>query len=155
MVAPDRAERRRLRVLGEIGAASAAFEGRWTMGALRKADLELAARLERQITLWVQADESGDDDAIELQGGALARGYQAAYRIMQEKGVGDDAYLVGRAGDLTIAIGDPVAVEARAKEVDASVVWFTPDEIASLLASLGGFKTVADIKRAFPGSTVK
>ena len=64
----------------------------------------------------------------------------------------DDAYLLGvcpRTGT-KVAIGDQTAARARVREVHGeAVIWLTPHECASLLASQ---QTVASLKRLFPGA---
>ena len=64
----------------------------------------------------------------------------------------DDAYLLGvcpRTGT-KVAIGDQVAARARVREIHGEqVIWMTPHECASLLASQ---QTVASLKRLFPGA---
>ncbi|ACL60610.1 hypothetical protein [Methylobacterium nodulans] len=147
-------ERRLARLVAEITAAASAYEARWTLAALHRVDAELHARLRRQIDLWLAASGSFDEDEIERQGGALVRGYRIAYARMGTEGVEDDAYLIGKdeASGLRIAIGDSPASADRVAELDPACAFFTPDEIAGLLHQLGGFRTIAAVKRAFPGA---
>ena len=46
-----------------------------------------------------------------------------------------------------------VAVAQRAREVHGeTVVWITPDEVATIVANLEVFKPIVAIKRLFPGA---
>ncbi|GJE45684.1 hypothetical protein [Methylobacterium soli] len=146
-------EKRLQRLTVDITAPATAHEARWTLAALRRVDPEIGARLDRQIGLWLEAARTGDEDEIELQGGGLARGYRKAAEIMQAADAEDDSYLLGHdaASGLTLAIGhSPASAEAVKVNHGPDAVWMTPDEVAGLLQSLGGFETIAAIKRAWP-----
>ena len=156
MTAADRFERRLVKLTREITAAAVVYEARWTLAALRRVDPGLGARLDRQIALWGEASREGDEEDVLEQGEALCRGYAKAYEIMGAAGVEDDAYHVGRDDDLILAIGPSIASAERVREVlGESAVFLTPDEAAGLLRSLGGFETIAAIKRAWPGAVVE
>ena len=67
----------------------------------------------------------------------------------------DDAYMLGRdmQSGFRVAIGRQKAVAQRAREVHGeTVVWITPDEVATIVANLEVFKPIVAIKRLFPGA---
>lgn len=148
-------ERRLTALTAEITAAATAYEARWTLAALYRADPDISGRLRRQIGLWNDAVREADPEAVEIQGRALCRGYVKAVEAMTLSGAADDAYQVGKdeASGLTLAIGHQIAsAEHVAATHGPDVVFVTPDEIAGLLNSLDGFAAIAAMKRAFPGA---
>jgi hypothetical protein len=152
----ERAEREIERLQPAITAAAVAFEQRWTLAALRRVDAGLHARLLRQHALWTAALAGDDVVEVVAQGEAMVRGWRAAVAAMIAEGEQDCACLVGRdtASGLVLAIGTSLAAADQVRQsVGPDAVFLTPDEVAGLLAGLGGFETLAAIKRAFPGAT--
>ena len=89
---------------------------------------------------------------LRQQTDGMVRGWLAITRRLEEAGAEDDAYLLGvcpRTGT-KVAIGEQLAARARVQELHGeAVVWMTPHEAATLLAS---HQTVASLKRLFPGA---
>lgn len=142
---------------GETAQAAAAFEGRWTWLTLRRVDPDIGERLWDQRGRFSRACVTGTADEIEQEGAALCRGYAIAAAKMLEVNAEDDAYSIGRCPitGTTVAISYTRSVLPRVRELfGGDVVWMTPDEIATLVADAKQFKTVAAIKRRFPGAEV-
>ena len=82
----------------------------------------------------------------------MVRAWQVIYRRMEAVGAPDDAYVLGvcpRTGT-RVAIGDQTAARARVRELHGEqVIWLTPHEVATLLAS---HQVAASLKRLFPGA---
>lgn len=158
--------------MDNVAAAASAFEGRWTMLALKRVDPDLAADLDAQRDLWHQAQfmyrapgprelargRGGDGhDELVAQGSAMCRGYAAAVRALEASGCEDDAYVLGH--DLktgtTVAITHQKAASDRVRELHgARVVLISPDEVASLFGSIEALKAIAAIKQRFPGAEI-
>ena len=140
-----------------MSSAACAFESRWTLAALRRVDGDLARRLFEQRGLFDQACVTGTAEEVDLQGAALCRGYAAAVQTLSQAQAPDDAYMLGAdpVSGLKVAIGDQKAAAARVREIHGErVVWVTPDECASLLASVEAFKFVGAVKQFFPGAEI-
>lgn len=154
MSGSSRFEARLQRLTTEITAAATAYEARWTLAALHRVDPDIHARLQRQISLWMEASRDGDEDEIVTQGEALVRGYRRAVEVMTTANESDDAYLVGKdqPSGLVIAIGHSTASADRVAALYPEAIFVTPDEIAGLLNSLDGFGAIATMKRAWPGA---
>lgn len=153
----DRDDRALRKWHGETATAAAAFEGRWTWLTLRRVDPDIAERLWDQRGRFSRACVTGTADEIEREGAALCRGYAIAAAKMLDVNAEDDAYSIGRCPitGTTVAISYTRAVLPRVRELfGGDVVWMTPDEIATLVASADQFKAVAAIKRRFPGAEV-
>lgn len=137
--------------------AAAAFERRWMLISLRRVDADLAARLAEQRALTDRAFVVGLPEDVDLHAPAMVRGWNAAVRAMETAGVQDDAYLVGfdpKTG-FRVAISDQKSAADRVTEVlGKNVVFVSPDEVAAILAGLEQFKTIAAIKRMFPGAEI-
>lgn len=142
---------------GEVSAAAAAFERRWTRHALKRVDADLARRVAEQRSLFDQACVTGTVDEVEAHAAAMCRGYAAATRCMEASGEADDAYMLGsdpRSG-FRIAVGHQKAAAGRVAEVHGkTVVWMSVDEVAAIMAGLEGFKQIAAVKQFFPGAEV-
>lgn len=141
--------------LGRISQAAQAFESRWTQLALRRLDPELATALHEQRNLWVEAVVTGMRADIEMHGAAMVRGYVAVTAALEAAGIPDDAYQVGRdpVTGLMVAIGDQKAATMRVREVyGEDVILISPDEVATLFANVAALKSIADVKRRFPGA---
>jgi hypothetical protein len=124
---------------------------------LRRVDGDLARRLFEQRGLFDQACVTGTAEEVDLQGAALCRGYAAAVQTLSQAQAPDDAYMLGAdpVSGLKVAIGDQKAAAARVREIHGErVVWVTPDECASLLASVEAFKFVGAVKQFFPGAEI-
>ena len=137
--------------------AAQAFESRWTRSALHRVNADIAERLWDQRNLFIEACVVGRPKDIVNHGGALCRGYVAACKAMEEAHEPDDAYLLGQCPQtgIKVAIGHRKAAVDRIKEVEGEdVVWLSPDEVATLVATAEAFQRVAAIKRAFPGAEV-
>ena len=147
----------RKRWVKDVNEAAAQFEARWTVIGLRRHDHDLAVRLHEQREIFAEACAAGEPNEVQVQGAALVRGYAAAVRAMEEAELPDDSYVLGvcPTTGFKIAIGNNKASIARVAELDGDeVVWVSPDELATLMAKAEGFKTVAAIKRKFPGAEV-
>lgn len=135
--------------------AAEAFEGRWTMRALKRIDAEIGQALQDQIDLFNQALVTGAMSQVKLQGEALIRGYVACAKIMSESGEPDDAYMIGQdmATGTKVAVGFNRSCINRVRELHGErVVWVTPDEVASMFA---GMQTVAKVKQLWPGAEIE
>ena len=141
----------------ETSTAAALFERRWTWLALRRVDDDLATRLHEQRGLYNEACVTGAPQDITEHGAALCRGYAAALKTMEDAGEPDDAYLLGQCPTtgLKVAVGHhPGSIGRIAKMHGSDVIWISPDEIATLMATAEAFTRVAALKRAFPGAEV-
>lgn len=146
-----------MRWLGDVSKAALPFESRWTRAALRRVDPDLAGRLDEQRGLFDKACVTGEGDDIEAHGSAMCRGWAAAVRAMEAAGEPDDAYQIGRDPQtgFTVAIGQQKAAADRVVELHGQpVAWFSPDEIAALMAGIEAMKRVTAIKRVWPGAEV-
>jgi hypothetical protein len=152
----SKSENEKIRGLAsEVSRAAARFESRWTLAALRRVDLALHRRFVEQRNLTDEAFVTGSVEAVEEHAAAMQRGYAAAIRALEAAAEPDDAYQLGhdnRTG-LTIAIGEQRAAAERVRDLHGErVVWVTADEVAGLVAGLEQFKTLAAVKRLFPGA---
>lgn len=140
-----------------ISEAAAVFERRWTILALQRVDADLADRLREQRSIFNEATMFGKPSDIIEHGGAMCRGWQAAVALMDRLDVQDDAYMLGACPQtgVKVAVGHQKAAVGRVREVHGQdVVWITPDEVATLIATAEAFQRVAGIKKAFPGAEV-
>jgi hypothetical protein len=132
--------------------AALAFEARWTRNTLRRVDPDLADRFDRQTRLYLEAVEDGTAEQIETHGAGLCRAYAVCAARLQDARADDDAYLIGQADDVTVAIGDARAAIDRVKEkFGRDVVFVTPDEVAEMLAKL---PALSEVKRVFSGAEI-
>ena len=142
---------------GAVAEAVSPFESRWTWAALKRVDAGIHRRLFDQRGLFDQVLITGTADEIELHGAALCRGYAIAIQTLERAAEPDDAYLLGqdtRSG-FFIAIGRQKAAAQRVHELHGnSVIFVTPDEVATTIASIDAFKPINAIKRLFPGAEV-
>jgi hypothetical protein len=141
---------------GKVSEAALPFEGRWTEAALRRIDPALHARFQQQRELFNAALAHGTTEEVAKHGAAMVRGYVAVFSAMQSSGTPDDAYQVGhdRKTGLTIAVGERSCCE-RVRELHGDAVqWFSPDEIATIIAMDARFNALADVKRVFPGAEI-
>ena len=138
-----------------VAEAALPFEARWTLAALKRADADIYQRLQDQRSLFDHALVAGTAEDIQLHGAALCRGYAKAIQVLEVAAKPDDAYMLGqdmRSG-FRVAIGRRQAVAQRVREVHGeTVVWITPDEVATIVANLEAFAPIAAIKRLFPGA---
>ncbi len=140
----------------EVSRAAATFERRWTWGALQRVDTGLAGLLREQRQLFDEALVTGTVADIALHGPATCRGWAAAVRAMGDAAEPDSAYFVGvcpKTG-FKIAVGQRAAADRVAELHGTSAAWFGADEVAEILAGLEQVKTIAAIKRAFPGAEI-
>lgn len=143
--------------IGEVSAAAASFERRWTWLALKRVNPDLAKRFQEQRDLFDAALVIGAASEIELHGAATCRGYAALVSTMEKAVEPDDAYMLGQdpKSGFRIAVGHQKAAADRVAEVHGdAVVWITPDEVAALMAGIEGFKQIASIKKLFPGAEI-
>lgn len=143
--------------MADVNDAAAAFEARWMVIGLRNVDRDLAIALHEQRELFAEACAIGEVSEINIQGGAMLRGYQAATAAMETAGVPDDSYLLGTCPTTgyKVAIGTSKAAVERVRNLHGEdVCWLSPDEVATLMASSQAFMTVAAIKKKFPGAEV-
>jgi hypothetical protein len=143
--------------LAEVSAAALPFESRWTWLSLRRVDDDLGRRLFEQRGLFDAACVTGTAAEVETHGSAMCRGLALAVRTMEQAGAEDDAYMLGSdpASGLKVAVGLQKAALDRVREIRGQdVVWVTPDEVATLMASVEAFKFVGAVKQFFPGAEV-
>jgi hypothetical protein len=141
---------------GKVSEAARPFEGRWTEGALRRIDPALHARFKQQQELFNASLAHGSTREVGNRGAAMVRGYVAVVTAMQAAGVPDDAYQIGcepKSG-LTVAVGPKPCCDRLQELYGDSVQWFSPDEIATIIAMDARFKQLADVKRVFPGAEI-
>jgi hypothetical protein len=140
-----------------VAEAALPFEARWTLAALRRVDHDLHRRLLDQRDFFDQALVISTAQDIEVHGAALCRGYAIAIQALERAAEPDNAYMLGqdvRSG-FRVAIGQQKAAAQRVRDVHGDkVVWVTPDEVATIVANLEGFKSIALIKRLFPGAEI-
>jgi hypothetical protein len=131
------------------------FEMRWTLAALKRIDAEIYRRLQDQRSLFDHALVAGTAEDIQLHGAALCRGWAKAIQVLEAAAEPDDAYMLGqdmRSG-FRVAIGRQKAVAQWVRELHGkTVVWITPDEVATIVANLEALKPIVAIKRLFPGA---
>ena len=142
---------------GEIAQAARVFEARWTTLALRRVNPDLAEALHEQRNIYTEACLRGTAEEIEEHGAATVRGFRAAIAAMEAAAAPDDAYLLGRCPNtgVQVAIGHSKASVDRVIELHGQdLVYISPDEVATLIATAEAFSRVAGIKRAFPGSEI-
>ena len=126
-----------------VGRAAEAFEGRWTLRALKRVDEKLHELFTEQEEDYGQALIVGDQGAVEEQAGAMVRAYVAVTQRMVEAQEPDDVYLLGLDAHTgtRVAIGDQQHARARVRELHGdAVIWFTPDEVAAMVAGLEAIK---------------
>jgi hypothetical protein len=143
-----------MRAVSEVASL---FEARWTLAALKRADADIYRRLCEQRALFDKALITGSAADIERHGAAMCRGYALGVMALERAGEADNAYLLGQdpGSGLRVAVGEQKAAAARVREVHGNtVVWMTPDEVATMLATTEAFKPIAAIKRLFPGAEV-
>lgn len=125
------------------------------MLALRRVDSDLAERIHDQRNLFVEAVVTGSARDVAEHGAAMCRGYQVAIAALESADASDDAYQIGRdpKTGTVVAIGDQKAAVNRVRELyGENVIHVTPDEIASLFASVEALKSVGAVKQRFPGA---
>jgi hypothetical protein len=143
--------------LAEVSSAALPFESRWTWLSLRRVDDDLGRRLFEQRGLFDEACVTGTAAEVETHGAAMCRGLALAVRTMEQSGAEDDAYMLGSdpTTGLKVAVGLQKSALDRVREVHGQdVVWVTPDEVATLMASVEAFKFVGAVKQFFPGAEV-
>jgi hypothetical protein len=142
---------------GAVAEAALPFESRWTLAALKRVNAGIHRRLFDQRGLFDQMLVTGTSEEIELHGAALCRGYAIAIQTLERAAEPDDAYMLGqdtRTG-FRIAIGQQKAAARRVCELHGNtVIWMTPDEVATTIANIEAFKPINAIKRLFPGAEV-
>jgi hypothetical protein len=86
----------------------------------------------------------------------MVRGYIAVFEAMQAAGIADDAYQIGRDPNsgMTIAVGPKPACERVRERHGDDVRWFSPDEVAAMVAMEPRFRKIAEVKRRFPGAEI-
>lgn len=140
--------------LALVSPAAGAFEGRWTMSALKRIDADLHEALVDQQRMFNAAIVTGSKHDVREHAEAMVRGYAAAVRCMEASGADDDAYMVGldaRTGT-RVAIGQTKHSIGRVQRVHGEqCVFMTPDEVAKLVA---GSQMLASIKSVFPDAEV-
>jgi len=141
----------------KVTEAACAFESRWTRHALRRYDAKLAAQFQAQLERFREAMDTGTSLEIDAEGSRLCRAYALIAAKMAAGGVADDAYLIGRdpKTKLTIAIGVHPFSARRVRELyGADVQWFSPDDLATMIAINARFKMIADVKQVFIGAEI-
>jgi len=140
--------------LALVSPAAEAFEGRWTMSALKRIDADLHEALVDQQRMFNAALVTGSKHDVREHAEAMVRGYAAAVRSMEASGADDDAYMVGLDGrtGTRVAIGRTKHSIGRVQRVHGEqCVFMTPDEVAKLVA---GSQMLASIKSVFPDAEI-
>ncbi len=145
-----------------VNEAKAKFEGRWMYLSLRRVDDELYKNLMEQIDIFDEVSITGTVKDIAEHGEATLRGFVAATKVMEKAKVIDDSYMMGQCHltGLRVAIGTAKGSVKHIQEVyGPDVVFFSPDEIASLVALHADVESKAIIfveatKRQWPGATM-
>jgi hypothetical protein len=143
--------------MAAVSEAATPFESRWTWGGLHRVDPDVHRRLIEQRNLLNKAMVTGTAAEIEMHGAAMCRGYAKAVQVLVQAAAPDDAYMLGqdpRSG-FRVAIGEQQAAAERVRELHGqTVIWITPDEVATIVANLEAFKPIVAIKRMFPGAEI-
>lgn len=135
-----------------VAEAAGAFESRWTVHALRVALPELAGQFEAQLERFRSSLAGGTAVEIDTEGARLCRAYTHIAAELAKAGTSNDAVMIGtdvRSG-FRIAIGRSPLL---AKRTDGAV-WFSPDEIATMIALNDRLNKIAQVKAAFPGAEI-
>jgi hypothetical protein len=139
----------------KVNEAALAFEARWTRLALRSFNPKYADALEQALEQFDTAMSSGTSTEIENAGTRLCRAYAVISAELASRGVPDDAYMIGRAGNTEIIIAStPAAAEHARQNGHRFATWLSPDEIAALMALDERAKKIAACKAAFPGAEI-
>jgi len=136
--------------------AALAFEARWTQRALKFHNPKLSEQFEAQLGRYDAAMNSGNSTEIDTEGSRLCRAYGVIAADMQKANVPDDAYVIGRdRGGLTIAISAVPSARDRVRDLYGdAVIWFSPDEVATLIAMDERAQKIAAVKASFPGAEI-
>ena len=139
-----------------VAEAALAFEARWTRNALKFHNPQLAEQFEAQLERYRRSLVVGTAAEVDVGGARLCRAYAQIAAELQAAGVSDDAYQIGRdpKSGLTIALG-PKSCCGRVHELFGNAVqWFSPDEVATIIAMDERFRALANVKRVFPGAEI-
>lgn len=139
----------------QVTKAASAFEARWTFLSIKRVDPDLYQALREQSETYHQACMLGTEQDAQQQAEGLVRGYAAAIRAMENSGIEDTAYLVGRYAGMTVVISEQKAAQERVRELTDSgerAVLLSPDEVAAMFAACESLKRIAAIKQLFPGA---
>ncbi len=139
-------------MLKKVTELAAMYESRWTLHALELVDSELHAALTEQVDMFHEQLVTGEDEEIIDHGEAMCRGWRAAIVAMEQSNIADDAYLVGRFGDITIAVGRSAKSSQRVRDVHGeNVVWLTPREVAGMFFRI---REVEAVKALWPDAEI-
>lgn len=130
--------------------ASAAFNSRWRLSTLRRADPSLYEALVEQIDLYNAALVSGSATDAREHAAAMVRGWRAACAALESPLLPDDAYLTGfdPTTGTRVVIAEQQASVGRVQRHGADrVLVVTPDEVAKLMAAS---VILAETKALFP-----
>lgn len=133
------------------------FLSRWTLASLARIDRALYDALIDQRNMLDELRVTGTDADRRAHEASMARGWQRAIQVMESAREPDNAYVVGRCPKtgFLIAISEQRPSAKRVRELHGEgIIWTSPDEIASIFASIENFKPIAAIKRMFPGAEV-
>ena len=136
--------------LALVAPAEAAFRSRWRMRTLERIDKDLHDRLAEQIDLYSTALISASADELQEQSGAMARGWAAGCRVMEQQP--HDAYLVGLdwATKARVVISDQKQSIQHLPAIDGvRTLAVSPEEVAKLFGGLG---IVSLTKEVFPNA---
>ena len=139
-----------------VDEAALAFEARWTRNALKFHNPQLAEQFEAQLECYRRSLVVGTAAEVDAEGARLCRAYAQIAAELQAARVSDDAYQIGRdpKSGLTIAVG-PKPCCVRVHELfGGAVQWFSPDEVATIIAMDERFRALANVKRVFPGAEI-
>ncbi|MGY3278155.1 hypothetical protein [Bradyrhizobium sp. S3.7.6] len=141
-----------------VSEAALAFEARWTRLAVRNLDAKIAEAFEGALTAYATAMELGTASEVNETGARLCRAYGVISAKLAAAGVPDDAYMVGadpKTGKRIIIASSKAAGErARAQAGKRFAAWFSPDEIATMIAHDEAKQKIAAVKDAFPGAEI-
>ena len=139
-----------------INEAALAFERRWTRTALRNYNTKLADAFEQALNNYASAADSGGSTEIDNAGKRLVRAYAVISAALQAANVPDDAYMIGtdaQSGTMIIIAATPAAGEF-ARQQHPLAKWFSPDEVATLIAMDERAQKIAAVKASFPGAEI-
>jgi hypothetical protein len=139
-----------------VAEAALPFEKRWTRRAVRNYDPSLATAFQGALNDYEHAMDYGTASEVNRTGERLVRAYNVISARMGSANVPEDAYMVGRdpKTKTEIVIAETPAAAEHARQKHQFAIFFSPDEIASMVALDERAKKIAAVKVAFPGAEI-
>lgn len=140
-----------------VAEAALIFEQRWTRRAVRNFDGKLADAFDQALNDYAHAMDYGSSTDVNRTGERLVRAYNVISARMGAANIPPDAFMVGRdpKTKTEIVIAQTPAAAAYARENGYQfALFFSPDEIATLIALDERAKKIAAVKAAFPGAEI-